>query len=168
MIIDLSQIPDGGMVVRGTYSEDILDLDARGSASADPERPVWYDLKVECFGGELVLTGEIGAGVTLVCARCTAEFTDELRISDYCLEVPIESEVSMDLTERIREDILLVLPWYPHCAESSIEDRQCTGVDALSEAANESNLSADKPGEDDGAGGSGVWGALDGLSDPKK
>ncbi len=166
MIIDLLKISDHGLIIQGSYPNDILELEENEQAKADPLSPVHYDLSATCFDGELILTGEVSAGLLLVCARCMDEFRDVLNLTEYQVEIPIHGEVSVDLTNRIREDILLALPWYPHCAESTVEDRQCAGEDTMFETVEKNPLSTDDAGDDTGTMESGVWKALDGLTDP--
>jgi uncharacterized protein len=167
MIVDLTKIPTEGVHRQGCYEREILDFGDKDSVRADPEKSVWYDLHLWLVGDELVLAGQIGAGVLLVCARCMEEFRDEVNLLDYRLEVAIEDQVSIDLTERIREDILLALPWYPNCAASTVGNYQCTGLKAVDELADDNSRSAGDSGEHQSAGGSDVWSVLDGLSDPK-
>lgn len=63
----------------------------------------------------------------------------------------------MDLTEMIREDILLTLPNFPRCEDGNVEPRDCPAQGKFDPA----ELAAEA---DEAPGGDrGVWNALDKL-----
>ena len=102
---------------------------------------VRYRLHAQVFGAELLVRGHLEQDFDLVCSRCGKDFDDTVSVDDYVFSCPIdEKEPEVDLTEDVRESIILALSTYPVCSEG------CQGVEQKLEM----------PADD-------RWGALDGL-----
>ncbi len=119
--------------------------------------PLNYDLRVVKDDKDLIIVGSMDATFSLECGRCLQRFQIEVDLPDYASEVPIENETTIDLTELIREDILLTLPNYPRCEDGNIEPRECPAEGKFDKAA--ASAEADEP---QGAGKD-AWNALDQL-----
>ena len=105
---------------------------------------------------DIIVTGSLDATFSLECGRCLQRFQMKVDLSEYEAEVPIEKETTMDLTDLVREDILLTLPNFPRCENGNVDPRACPA---------EGNFDpTDEPlvNEEPGADG-GVWNALDQL-----
>ena len=102
------------------------------------------------------ITGSLDATFSLECGRCLERFLQRVEMPDYTTEVPIEKETTMDLTELIREDILLTLPNFPRCENGNVDLRDCPAEGRFK--ATESSLAEEMPRADGG-----VWNALDKL-----
>jgi uncharacterized protein len=153
--LDIRNIPGDGKQLTGSLPASFFQL-----AESDPIKPVSrldYDLLVVRDGKDLVITGSLAATFQLQCGRCLEPFLQRVELSDYQAEVPIEKETTMDLTDLIREDILLTLPNFPRCEDGNVQPRECPaqGRFDASELAAEAE---DAPGSDRG-----VWDALDKL-----
>ncbi len=152
MIIEISKISPEGSRYEGEEPPDILELD--DDARTRPTGPIRYDLHIEKVGGELVVRGTLGVPFEIECSRCTDFFSTSLAVSSFlrAYEVP-EGTETVDITEDIREDILLNLPPFPVCSPD------CKGLcPKCGKNWNEGRCSC-KP---DAAGG-GAWSALDKL-----
>ena len=149
MKVHLKQIPAEGLHVEGTESSKILDLK---EPDIHPVSDVQYALDVGLSDGGLFATGQIGVDLELECVSCLEQFRYPLRVPAFACQVELTSSETVDLTEPVREDILLALPPHPHCDWSG--ERVCKGVfpRAKSEA-------ADQPPADNRD----AWGALDQL-----
>jgi uncharacterized metal-binding protein YceD (DUF177 family) len=149
MKIHLNQIPHDGLHVEGTEPSKILDLHER---SILPVSDIQYSLDVGLSDGGLFATGLIGVDLELECVGCLERFRYPLRVPEFACQVELTGSETVDLTEPIREDILLALPPHPHCDWNG--ERVCQGVAyrAKSEAA-DAPL-AEKPD---------AWDALDQL-----
>jgi len=168
MIIDLSQIPPEGMEFTDTFETDIFGLEADTRAKADPKCPCWFETYLRRVEDCLVLRGSIGAGFLLECARCTEIYREAIELQDHTLQIDIEGRASIDLTDYLREDILLALPSYPNCAESTVSEYHCAGDQAIAKAkldAKKDRSSESKAGDSDSADPKGVWDALDELTE---
>jgi uncharacterized protein len=121
-----------------------------------PESPLKYELVVLRDGEDLVLTGRLEAEFSLECGRCLERFRQRVVLDPFTEEIPIEKEGTTDLTEVVREDILLALPNFPRCEDGNVDLRDCPAegrFEAASPAAADETPGADK----------GVWDALDQL-----
>jgi hypothetical protein len=88
--------------------------------------PVSYRFHLERDGEAVLTRGSCSTKVGLVCCRCGEPFEDLLEIPDWHGEFPLEkNQISVDLGEILREDMLLDLPGYPRCEESSLHPRTC-------------------------------------------
>jgi uncharacterized metal-binding protein YceD (DUF177 family) len=77
----------------------------------------------------------------LVCSRCGKDFDDTVKVDDFTTSVEIDPKSgTVDLTQEVRESIILALPTFPLC------DEACPGIER------KSDLPADER-----------WGALDGV-----
>jgi uncharacterized metal-binding protein YceD (DUF177 family) len=149
MKVHLNQIPIEGLHVEGTESSKMLDL---REPDIKPVSDVNYVLEVGLSEGGLFATGQIGVDLELVCVTCVERFRYRLIVPDFACQVDLTGNESVDLTEPVREDILLALPPHPHCDWNG--ERVCEGVflPAKTETAEQT------PAENRDA-----WGALDQL-----
>ena len=124
MIIDfdLREIPDEGLPLKGEISEDIFDLPAKDHARVI--LPITYEARAYIIDGELTIEGEFQVDFELECSRCLESFVFPVKLAPHNLTENLENPTEADLTEALREDILLALPVYPHCEEGKIP-RKC-------------------------------------------
>jgi len=169
MEIDLDTLPPEGGQLTGAYDYDILDLPPKDLTR--PDGSVEYDVYVHQTGGTVVATGTFCAPVLLQCTSCERRFRQVIELTDHSVSEEVAGDSMINLTDMVREDILLALPSYPRCDESLVEKYDCTGDSAIDEvnerAAAEDNgdgPSATDSGSGEGASGGGVWDALDDLS----
>ena len=82
-----------------------------------------YRLTAQVFGTELLVRGHLEQDFDLVCSRCGRDFDDTVKVDDFTVSYEIgEKSSEVDLTEDVRESIILALPTYPVCAEA------CPGI----------------------------------------
>ncbi len=120
LYINLNELPPEGRDVDGQIRQDIFGLDPSDKEAPRMISPVEYDLHVELDKASVLVSGSISTEVDLVCGRCLERFPWPVDLPDYLSEEPREGRVNLDLTELIREDILLSLPGYPHCEDSPL------------------------------------------------
>ena len=77
--------------------------------------PVRYSLDVGLSQGGLFATGSLSVDLKMECVRCLNWFLYTVEVPDFAVQVELGTSESVDLTEEIREDILLALPPHPHC-----------------------------------------------------
>ena len=148
MKVYVNQIPEEGKFFEGEETSDVLELnDARARAKA--VAPITYALQVGISDDGLWAHGEVGTKVECECVRCLTHFTRPLTVSNFAVQEPLEGRDTVDLTDHIREDILLALPAHPTCdwdgktvckasfttavnaAEPPVEDERWKGLDNL-------------------------------------
>ena len=109
MLIETSELRDKTRRYRGEEPAAILELDkdplVRGAGG------IRYALTARCLNKELLVRGSLAVSLECRCARCAEWFRNSLRVPDFSRSYPLVSEnEAIDLTDDIREDILLALP----------------------------------------------------------
>jgi uncharacterized protein len=159
LVIDLQNFPAEGRTFAGAIEKDIFQLESDGP---QPVLPLAYQLHVERRGHWLVVSGTVSVTFQLVCVRCLEPFSEQVALDDYLIEEELaEKTPSVDLTDRLREDILLALPGYPHCDESNVAPRPCPAADRFLPA---TSYSPHQPAVEPPTERPGVWSALDQLN----
>jgi uncharacterized protein len=112
MLIYRHQVLEEEIELVGEEPPEVFQFDRKEIRTASPLR---YHLHASLQENELLVSGSISATFELRCVRCLEFFEKSVRIDPYALLEPFENQTSIDLTERLREDILLDLPGYPRC-----------------------------------------------------
>ena len=115
MRINVKRIPEDGEVLRGSDPSSIMELD---DPDARFEHDVEYDLLAQLQGNALLVTGQLRTPATLRCSRCLRVFDLPLKVDHFTFHQELHGEDFVDLTENMREDIILELPLRALCAES--------------------------------------------------
>lgn len=119
LVIDASRLDPEGEVLEGEVY--CVDLDEE---FVKPFGGVRYRLKAQVFGHELLVKGSLEQDFDLVCSRCGEDFDDTIKVDDFVQSYEIGEKTSeVDLTEDVRESIILTLPAYPVCSET------CPGIE---------------------------------------
>ena len=130
LIIDASRVDPEGEEIEGEVMA--VDLDEEFVKAFGGVR---YRLSLQVFGTELLVRGHL-----------EQDFDDTVKVDDFTQSYEFgEKSPEVDLTEDVRESIILALPTYPVCGET------CPGVEQR----------AAMP-EDD------RWGVLDNLNKKEK
>ena len=123
LIIDASRIDPEGEELEGEVG--CVDLDEE---FVKPFGGVRYRLTAQLFGTELLVRGHLEQDFDLVCSRCGKDFDDTIKVDDFTVSREIdEKSPEVDLTEDLRESIILALPTYPVC------DETCPGIETTAE-----------------------------------
>jgi uncharacterized protein len=112
MKVHLKQIPADGLHLEGEEPAAILELD---DPSIRPEGGVRWALDIGLSDGGVFATGRLGVDLGLQCVSCLKKFSYPLRVEDFAVQLDLDGRETVDLTDQMREDILLALPPYPHC-----------------------------------------------------
>ena len=159
-MIDLAALPEEGKWFSGELPKEIFDL-PEGDAQATG--PLEYELWVQRFGPELLLTGSLSAPFEFTCVRTLHPFIQTIRLEGAAVSLEIEREGEIDASDALREEILINFPVDPRCEEGDVPQK-CE-IDSR-------YLSVDKAPEDGlpnppRAGSDDRWSALDTLKDLK-
>jgi len=151
MIILAARIPEEGLHLAEEESPEILGLEEDPVFCA--AGPVRCELYVQLVSGSLLVRGTVSAEVSAHCARCTQIFSTTVADSGFLRDYSgIHGTEEVDITEEIREAVMLNLPHFPLCAE------RCRGLCAhCGKNLNEGLCGCAE------AGGDGAWNALDNL-----
>ena len=147
MKVYVNQIPEEGKFYEGEESSAVLELTDATRAKA--VAPISYALQVGISDDGLWAHGEVGTQVECECVRCLTHFRRPLTVPNFAVQEQLEGRDTVDLTDHIREDILLALPAHPTCdwdgktvckasfttavnaAEPLVEDERWKGLDNL-------------------------------------
>lgn len=124
LLIDVSRLEEGGETFEGEVAA--IDLEEE---FVHPFGGIRYRLYVQALGSELLVKGMLEQDFDLVCSRCGEDFDTTIKVEDFVTSVQIdEKNAEIDLTEEVREAIILNLPSYPVC------DEDCPGIQQKSAA----------------------------------
>ncbi len=108
-----AQIPhDGALHIDGDLDPAILDLDATEWTATSPIR---FSVDVTISDGDIYALGYTAIDIESRCVKCLEDFATSLEIPDLALHQEADGRELVDLTDTLREDILLLLPSHPRC-----------------------------------------------------
>ena len=121
MQIKLSDIPEHGLLVEGEILPEEMDVH---EVSFSINNIFGYSLFLQIINGVFIAKGSYSGDISFTCDRCLKEFSGKPATDDYIYAVEINSlkEETIDLTDGVREDILLGLPIKVLCSED------CKGI----------------------------------------
>lgn len=120
MIIDVRELSEEPKSFQGEDSADLFEIEDQTIRLSGP---VKYDLRAYVVSDELIVKGSLKMEVSFLCSRCAEAFTERLEEKGFeCFRDMVEERESVDLTEDIREAMLLTFPAYPVC------DSECRGL----------------------------------------
>jgi uncharacterized protein len=150
LILYLEDIPEEGCRVEGEVSPAMMAMEQDEFIQC--ESPVRYALQVTVVSGEFIAGGALATEARLRCCRCSVFFPTAVEETEYYYDQEVdETTESVDLTEDMREAIILALPSYPVCGA------ECKGLCPQCGANKNEGECQCKPPADD------RWAALDGL-----
>ena len=154
MKIDVREIPEEGLYLRGETAQDIFEL---GDDLIKPSGPLRYDLHASLVSGSVLVRGTLTTEFQAACVRCLEPVSLQIRLENCVFHLPISSQGTIDLTESVREDILLALPVYPHC-EDGTPSKRCPLHGHFEEPEDSGKESREAP-----PGGRNFWSTLEGF-----
>ncbi len=150
LIIDMARLDKDGETYAGSVDDAVLELNGELLRSFGGLR---YDLFVQLFGTELLVRGSLAQDFDAVCCRCGGDFDFTTTVDDFAVSLEVNEKTEfVDLTDELRQSIILALPSYPVCRQD------CKGVCATcGKNLNEGPCACDHTSRDS------RWGALDAL-----
>lgn len=118
LIIPLDEFPEEGLHLSGCLDAAIFGIDSDALQSTGP---LAYKLDAQLFETELVLQGCISAAFRLRCDRCLSYFDYTCDPGPLALSYDVKGKSALDITEELREELILALPNYPKCEISGAE-----------------------------------------------
>jgi uncharacterized protein len=157
LIIDLPSVPEEGRAFSGELDGSIFDLPENDARSVGP---LAYDLWAQRFESELLLTGSLTAPFEFTCVVTLRPFVKTIHLSEVAVSVEIGNASGLDVTEALREEVLIEFPTDPRCDEGDVPE-PCE-IDSR-------YLAVDKSPEDEVSppprdGGDDRWSALNNLT----
>ncbi len=152
LIVDLGRLEEGARErVVTQVDAQLLELD--DCEHLRPTGDLSVEVCCELLGEELLVRGVLSLPCRCVCSRCGGDFDAVFVEGEYCESFDVAGLSFFDLTDSVREGILLTLPFYPLCKED------CRGVCLhCGVNLNVAPCGCSQAGEDS------PWDALDGLT----
>lgn len=120
LVIEPVNLPEEGKSFEGEIDPAIYDLPKH---DAQPAGPLYYDLHAQRFEDELLVRGFLSSSFRFTCCRDNQEFIQTIYLEEFGQSFEIE-ESNVDLTEALREEVLMNFPSYPRCDEAD-EPHDC-------------------------------------------
>ena len=162
IIINTSHIlPDTPYLLDGTESADILELPPDADPPLAPAGDITYHLSAVMAGADLIVTGKASVPIVTVCARCLDDIRVTIAVKDLCFHFEKVRDLEVDLTDDVREELLLAVPSCFYCSPD------CKGIcpicgTNLNHAA--CSCDRDRPEPESGDAAPSPWDQLDALS----
>ena len=134
MLIEVSKVPKKGLFVKHSFSPSELGLVRNGEFSLKKPAPAKLEIVVK--GRRCEIKGEVSFELELICSRCLEEFPflssssfelvylprdemptePDLELTPNDLKVSFYQDDEIDLSEVVREQIILAIPMKPICS----------------------------------------------------
>lgn len=115
MLIEVAKMGYEGQQFDG---EDAVDLTDLNDDTLKVLGPIRHSLYVYLAEKDLIVTGTLALDIEFTCSRCACAFRKTVQDKDFKTVVNINDLTDVvDLTEEIRETIILAFPTYPVCSE---------------------------------------------------
>lgn len=108
-----------GVLVQDTESPEIFDIK---DEFVTIEEPLYYKLTASLVNNGVLVRGEAEINIKATCSLCMEEFKMNVKNSEVCHFYEKPNKTEIDLTEDIREDILILFPMRYKCSED------CKGI----------------------------------------
>ena len=118
LVISLEEFPEEGRFLSGERDAAIFGIDCDALRSTGP---LSYELEVQLFETELMVRGSIAAPFEIRCDRCLNHFPYTVELDDLAYSYDVKGKLALDITEDLREEVILALPSYPKCEISGVE-----------------------------------------------
>ncbi len=105
---------DEPLAVDGTESSEILELTGTETV---PVSDITYQLYASKTGQDLLVNGSAVFNMETHCARCMKKIVIPVTAEKLCLFYEKVPEQEVDLTDDVREELLLAIPDYIHCTQ---------------------------------------------------
>ena len=112
MKIKLKDIGEDGLLLEGAASTADFDFPLQ---DYQQWKEIQYRLYASILGSECLVQGRLSTSLQAPCARCLEPRPLTVEVPEFRISYDISGLESIDLTEQIREDILLGLPLAPRC-----------------------------------------------------
>ena len=111
MKIHVNQVPPEGLKDHAAYDPSTLDMER---FDVHLREPFEVDAFITKADQELVVSAEIRAPLRLTCARCLEEFLSIVS-TDAMFSYKVQPTDVVDITEDVRQEIILAYPMIPVC-----------------------------------------------------
>lgn len=153
-------LPDTPYLLEGTEPAGVLELPPDADPPLAPAGDISYRLSAVMAGADLIVTGSASVPLATVCARCLDDVRVTVSVKDLCFHFEKVKDLEVDLTEDVREELLLAVPSCFYCSPD------CKGICPMCGANlnHETCSCGDAPSEPEfGSDAPSPWDQLDAL-----
>jgi uncharacterized protein len=132
LIVNLRHLEAHNLRLQGQLPAAELDIETHDQMIR-VAHPLEHDLEFQALEGGLLVRGRLRLVLECQCVRCLKSFQHVVTLDHWTCHLPFHGEEQVavvsdcvDLTPRVREDILLEFPQHPLC------DPECRGLPATS------------------------------------
>lgn len=158
LLIELDHLPEEGKRYCDELDQEIFGIDDDELICTGP---LEFDLKVQRFEGELFIQGKISAPFQFRCVRCLDMFDYVIENNTFATSIEIDGQSAIDLTQVLREEIVIDFPAYPKCEDGG-EENECMAKTSHFRVDKKGSLGVNTSAPSDQ---NGVWNALDGFGE---
>ena len=109
-------LPDTPYLLEGTEPATVLELPPDADPPLVPAGDIAYRLSAVMAGADLIVTGSASVPLATVCARCLDDIRVPVSVKDMCFHFEKVKDLEVDLTEDVREELLLAIPSCFYCS----------------------------------------------------
>ena len=109
-------LPDTPYLLEGTEPATVLELPPDADPPLAPAGDIAYRLSAVMAGADLIVTGSASVPLATVCARCLDDIRVPVSVKDLCFHFEKVKDLEVDLTEDVREELLLAIPSCFYCS----------------------------------------------------
>lgn len=159
MNIRFGELESDQPTLKGRVEADIFQIENDGDICSIG--PIDCELNTSVSGDLLIVDGTLSVAFQFRCVGCLEEFPYLLELDDYHAEIELEGKNgALDLTQHIRDDILLEIPTYPHCTDGGQPGRVCPLQGPFSFESTSEKMPSEELGQQQAPD---VWDALENL-----
>jgi len=152
-IVSIQNMPSSGIKIKGNI--ELQDLEIQNEERIKIEDNLSYDLHLyNVDTSTILLQGKLSTTIRCECDYCLEYFKHKIEIKEVCHMYENITDVIIDLTDDIREDILIDFPQRHRCSENCKGLCQCCGT----------NLNINKCRCFDTTDENNIWSSLDNLN----
>lgn len=118
-------LPDTPYLLDGTESAEILELPPDADPPLAPAGDITYHLSAVMAGSDLIVTGRASVPLATVCARCLDDIRVTIAVKDLCFHFEKVRDLEVDLTDDVREELLLAVPSCFYCSRIAKASARC-------------------------------------------
>ena len=109
-------LPDAPYLLEGTEPADVLELPPDADPPLAPAGDISYRLSAVMAGADLIVTGNASVQLATVCARCLDDIRVPISVKNLCFHFEKVKDLEVDLTDDVREELLLAIPSCFYCS----------------------------------------------------
>ena len=119
MKILVARVPEEGFILEGEEPASILAWEMEQFVKVGGD--ISYRFSIKHVLQELLVRGEMALAADIQCSRCSEFFSTSIGVSDFLRVYSIpEGTDEVDITEDLREELVLHVPAFPVCADECV------------------------------------------------